>query len=36
MTHPLRAQWGRLIGATVAVIASEFVLPLIIPVPTLL
>jgi hypothetical protein len=36
MTDPLRAHWGRLIGATVAVIASAFVLPHVIPVPTLL
>ncbi|MBU1374650.1 MAG: hypothetical protein KKE02_05265 [Alphaproteobacteria bacterium] len=36
MTDPLRAHWGRLIGATLVVIAGAFVLPHVVPVPTLL
>jgi len=36
MADPLRAHWGRLIGATLAVIAGAFVLPRVVPAPTLL
>jgi len=36
MSDPLRAHWGRLIGATVAVVVGAFVLPRVVPVPTLL